>query len=129
MGKLRSIRRGLESWRNNATNIFFSTDVSINGEILPKGEYAFFVVPRKDQDWIGIFNKNSKQWGAFSYDSNEDALRIKMKPDTLGNVQENLTYQIQQYEYDSASILLLWDRIALNISFKTQYVQEFIKNS
>src|SRR5437773_12011574 len=64
-------------WRtgaNEATIISFSDDVTVNGQPLPKGSYSFHTIPGKDE-WTLIFNKVDKQWGSFSYDEKQDALR------------------------------------------------------
>ena len=46
-------------WRtgaNEATTISFSDDVTVNGQKLAKGTYAFFTIPGKDT-WTLVFNK------------------------------------------------------------------------
>jgi hypothetical protein len=69
-------------WRagaNSATIIEFSGDVTIEGEALPAGKYALFVIPNADNAVV-IFNKVTDQWGAGKYDEAEDALRVTVAP-------------------------------------------------
>jgi hypothetical protein len=99
-------------WRtgaNEATTISFSRDVLIEGQKLPKGKYALFTIPGKEQ-WTIIFNKVPEQWGAFKYDESEDALRVKVTPET-GKPVEEMTFVI-----DGSNVVLEWEK--LRIPFK-----------
>ncbi len=98
--KNRTIFGGLESygkvWRagaNEATWIEVSDDVQINGETLPKGKYAFFIIPKENQDWTIIFNSKWDQWGAYNYDESLDVLRVDVKPSQIKHT-ERLEYTI-----------------------------------
>jgi len=71
-----------EVWRtgaNAATTIEFSKDVKIEGKDLPAGKYELFTIPG-EKEWVIIFQKYSKQWGAFSYKQSKDVLRVSVKP-------------------------------------------------
>ena len=84
-------------WRagaNEATTIEFSKAVKINGQDLEAGKYAFFVIPMQSGPWTIIFNKEAKQWGAYSYDSSKDALKTETETSTIDSV-EKLTYTIE----------------------------------
>ena len=37
------------------------------------------MIPSKDA-WTVIFNKRNEDWGSYSYDESEDALRIEVNP-------------------------------------------------
>ena len=55
-------------WRagaNEATTVEFSTDVYVEGELLPAGKYSFFLIPKKEEKWTAIFNKVAYQLGAY----------------------------------------------------------------
>lgn len=71
-----------EVWRtgaNEATIFEIDQDIKIEGQSLPKGRYALFTIPGKDE-WVIIFNKTADQWGAFGYKEAADALRVKVRP-------------------------------------------------
>lgn len=106
-------------WRagaNDATTISFSTDVKIEGQMLPAGTYGLFMIP-DDSEWTIIFSKRPKQWGAFTYNDKEDALRITVAPQTLSETQERLEYDFPITSNDAAQIALRWEKmkIAFNI--------------
>ena len=106
-------------WRagaNEATKITFSTDVVIEGKKLVKGSYGFFTLPN-DKEWVVIFNKVADQWGAFEYNEAEDALRIKVKPQS-NNMQEWLAYTIEKTGDTTANVSLEWEK--LKVSFKIE---------
>src|SRR5258706_14543325 len=69
-------------WRagaNDATVFQVTDDVLSNGQPLKAGTYSLEAIPEKD-DWTIIFNNDSGQGGAFTYDSKKDARRVKAKP-------------------------------------------------
>lgn len=112
-------------WRtgaNEATKITFSKDVTIEGKKLPAGTYAFFAIPAQNE-WTLIFNKVSDQWGAFTYNEVQDALRIKVKPVT-NNFHEWMEYTFSNMNVqkagmtNSAVINLVWEK--LRVPFKVE---------
>ncbi len=109
-------------WRagaDEATKITFSTDVTIEGKKLSAGSYSFFAIPGQNE-WTLIFNKVADQWGAFTYNEAEDALRIKVKPVTYTN-HEWLLYSFTEMDPThpaSAQINLAWEK--LKVSFKVE---------
>lgn len=115
-------------WRagaNNATTVEFKSKVEINHVELDSGKYGFFVIPQKNGAWTVVFNKVAKQWGAFKYDSAEDALRVEVHPKTVATKKESLTYSIHQDGYSRGSIVLAWEYIELEIPFETNYLSAF----
>src|SRR3954447_3194689 len=81
-------------WRagaNEATVFQVTDDVLINGQALKAGTYSLAAVPGKDE-WLIVFNSDSGQWGAFTYDSKKDVLRVKAKPQAAPENQEWLLY-------------------------------------
>ncbi len=112
-------------WRagaNYATTIEFSEAVQIEGQALPKGKYALFIIPRAADKWTIIFSTKSKQWGAFRYDSATDALRVDVLPQT-GPHQEQLEYQIDHLGFEYGIVTMAWERIRLPFEVKTDYVK------
>lgn len=106
-------------WRagaDEATKITFSTDVMIEGKKLPAGAYGFFAIPG-EKEWTLIFNKIADQWGAFTYNESEDALRIKVKPVANSN-HEWLLYSFTDMTPTSAQLNLIWEK--LKVPFKIE---------
>jgi hypothetical protein len=65
-------------WRlgaNEATEIEFYKDVTIEGKKVAKGRYTLYAIPNLTQ-WTIILNRDTDTWGAFVYDEKKDALRV-----------------------------------------------------
>ncbi len=105
-------------WRtgaNEATTFSINQDVTINGEPLAKGKYALFTIP-DEKEWTVIFNKKPDQWGAYDYDSKEDALRIKVnakKPDSL---QEQLMFNVG----NDGKVTFAWEHVTFDFMVKAK---------
>jgi hypothetical protein len=102
-------------WRTGAnenTTIEFSTDVTINGKPLPAGKYGFFAIP-SETDWTLIFNKVNNEWGAFTYKSDQDALRVTATPVKLSSSRETLSYDFEKVFGNSAEVVLSWEKLAI----------------
>lgn len=100
-------------WRTGAnenTTIEFSTDVSINGQPLPAGKYAFFAIP-DPKEWTLIFNKVNNEWGAFTYKVEQDALRVKATPIQLANSRDALMYEFESVSGNSTKVAVSWEKL------------------
>ena len=98
-----------EVWRtgaNEATTITFSDDVTIEGQPLAAGAYGLFTIPNPDS-WTFIFNNTADQWGAFDYDSAEDALRVTVEP-THDFEVEQMSFWFDEVSATSAKAVLGW---------------------
>ena len=104
-------------WRtgaNAATVIKFSDDVSMNGHLVPAGEYSLFSIPGRDK-WVIILSKKPNQWGAYSYQQSDDYLRFDVKPETLPAKIETFTMQFTDVYPLSADLQLMWEHTGLTI--------------
>ncbi|MFL6334057.1 MAG: DUF2911 domain-containing protein [Pyrinomonadaceae bacterium] len=102
-------------WRagaNEATKFTIADDVLVNGQKLPAGSYSLHMIPGKDE-WTIIFNKTADQWGSYSYDAKQDALRVKAKPALVAESQELLGYEIPAGTANTARVVLRWEKIAV----------------
>lgn len=103
MGELVPYGKVWRTGANNATTIELSKDVKVEGQALPKGKYALFTVPGEDE-WVVIFNKTANQWGAFNYDEEQDALRVKVKPEKTDQFVEAFTINV-----DNEGVIMDWE--------------------
>ncbi|WP_297337379.1 DUF2911 domain-containing protein [Algoriphagus sp.] len=103
-----------EVWRagaDEATTFTTSKAIRVQGEKLPAGTYSFFVIPGEYESTF-IFNKVAKQWGAYSYDSKQDALRVTVPSEQTSTLEESLVYEVNsdsfeiRWEYGKASAKL-----------------------
>jgi tetratricopeptide (TPR) repeat protein len=114
----RKIFGGLQAygqvWRAGAnfnTTIEFGDPVTVEGRPLAKGVYGLHLIPG-ESSWVVIFSKNSTSWGSFTYDKNEDALRVNVKPQAVEN-REALSYDFDDPKPNSALITMRWERVAV----------------
>jgi hypothetical protein len=107
-------------WRtgaNEATSIAFSRDVTINGKALPAGTYSLHTQPGKTS-WAIIFNKKAEQWGSYSYDATQDALRVEVAP-TAGPNVEWMTFSFPDVGNDTAQVELAWEKLRVVFTIGT----------
>jgi hypothetical protein len=99
-------------WRagaNENTRISFSTPVTVQGQPLPAGSYGLHMIPTKG-DWTLAFSKVDANWGSFSYDAKDDALRVTATPEP-GAATEALTYTFEDPAPDSVRVVLSWEKL------------------
>ncbi len=122
-GKLVPYNKVWRAGANEATKITFSENVMINGKKLAAGSYSFFAIPGKNE-WTLIFNKVANQWGAFTYNELQDALRTKAKP-VKNNFHEWLAYTFSNMNVNkagmnnSAVINLIWGKLKTPFKVET----------
>lgn len=103
-----------QPWRagaNDATVITFSDPVKVNGKDLAAGSYAFFAIPGPEV-WTLVFNTQAKQWGAYNYKADQDALRVEVKPTAISH-QEWLAYAVEPVRADALRVELRWEKLAV----------------
>ncbi|TKC12944.1 DUF2911 domain-containing protein [Pedobacter polaris] len=108
-------------WRTGAnatTMITFTEPVKIEGQDLPAGEYGLFSIPNA-KEWTIIFSKNAKQWGAYTYNQNDDVLRVKVKPKATKDVTETFTMQFVNVTESKAQLHLAWENTAVTVNLTT----------
>lgn len=99
-----------QPWRagaNENTTMYFADDVTINGQALAAGKYGFHILPSANE-WTLIFSKNNHSWGSYFYDEAEDALRVKVKPESCEHT-EWLSYDFVNQTDNSADVRLRWE--------------------
>jgi hypothetical protein len=112
-------------WRagaNENTTIEFSTDVMIEGKPLSAGKYGFFVAYDQSEPTL-IFSKDAGAWGSYFYDEKQDALRVKVKPQTLDKSVEWMKFEFSNQTDNTAVISLLWEKLAIPFKVETDLVK------
>ncbi len=93
-------------WRtgaNEATVFETDKDLMVEGKKLPAGKYGLFTL-FNGNDATFIFNKTWKQWGAFKYKEEDDALRVKGTESKLSSPAEKMTFTISP----AGEVGLMW---------------------
>jgi hypothetical protein len=113
----RTIWGGLEKygkvWRagaNENTTIAFDKDVKIGATKVPAGTYGFFIIPNENEDWVVIFNSKNDGWGAYSYNKDEDVVRLTIPRKFVDENQELLEYKVGK-----KGIKFAWEKARLLI--------------
>jgi len=101
-----------EVWRSGAnenTTITFSTPVKVEGHELAAGTYGLQTIPTAG-DWTIIFSKDAKEWGAFTYKQEDDALRVQAKPQPA-EMRERMAFEFDDVTDTSAKVVLHWEKL------------------
>jgi hypothetical protein len=106
-------------WRagaNENTTITTNKDFTVEGKKLSAGKYGIHMIP-SESDWIVIFSKKNSDWGSYSYDEKEDALRVTVTPVKAPH-EEWLTFGFDDLAGTSATAFLHWEK--LKVPFKIE---------
>ncbi len=113
-------------WRagaNENSTIQFSTEVKIEGQLLPAGKYGFFIAYDPNECTL-IFSKNNSSWGSYFYNEREDALRVKVKPQALDKSVEWLKYEFLNETENTAVVALQWEKLSIPFKIEVDYIKE-----
>ena len=117
-----------EVWRtgaNAATKITFSTDVGVEGMLVPAGSYALVTIPG-DKEWTVILNKATGDWGAYAYDQKNDQLRVKVKPIALTEPVETMTIDVDELRDATARLTIAWEKTRVPVKLETDLVDVLV---
>jgi hypothetical protein len=115
-------------WRtgaNDATKITFSSEMGFGNEVVPAGSYALFTIPG-EKEWTVILSEVTGQWGSYSYDPKNDAVRVLVKPTTLAEPVETFTIAVADLRDDSAQLTLSWEKSRVAIPLATNIVETLV---
>ncbi|GAB4018218.1 hypothetical protein GCM10028808_52090 [Spirosoma migulaei] len=106
-------------WRvgaNEATEVKFFTDATVQGKKIKAGVYSLYAIPT-ETEWTLIFNSDLDQWGAYSYKENLDVLRVTAPVKKSDELVENLTIQFKKAgENVKESIMMIaWDNTLVEV--------------
>ncbi|MGZ3847894.1 MAG: DUF2911 domain-containing protein, partial [Flavisolibacter sp.] len=87
------------------------------------GRYGFFIAYDSTESTL-IFSKNASSWGSFYYNPEEDALRVKVKPQKTTQSVEWLKYEFLNQTENSATIALEWEKLMIPFKVETNYVED-----
>lgn len=116
-------------WRtgaNAATIITFSTEVTIERLKVPKGSYALYAIPGRNE-WTIILSKNIGLWGAVGYNIEDDLLRFKVKPGKTGQKYETMEINFVDMTDTGASVAIKWEQVRVKFRIETE-VDEIVMN-
>jgi hypothetical protein len=116
-------------WRagaNQSTKISFSTPVKLDGNEIPAGNYSLFAIPG-EQEWTIIVSKNTNQWGAFQYSTNDDLVRFPVAPVNLRDTSvETFAIEFNHIRDESARLELVWDKTVVPIHLTVDVTDKIV---
>lgn len=98
-----------EPWRlgaNEATEIDFFRNVTIEGKTVKSGRYILYAIPEEKQ-WTIVLNSNIDTWG-LQIDTTKDLMRFQAPVTTTETPIEYFTMVFRKSE-QGADLLMLWD--------------------
>ncbi|MEL6304275.1 MAG: DUF2911 domain-containing protein [Bacteroidota bacterium] len=107
-------------WRtgaNEAAEITFYKDATFGGKSVKAGTYSLFTIPG-ESEWTVVLNSNLNQWGAYSYDSAADVVRVTGGVSSDGESLE--AFSIAYKDVDNGVHMIMgWGttRVAVPVSF------------
>jgi hypothetical protein len=104
---------------DSATRIEISGPVEFEGQPLPAGRYSLWVVPKQNEAWSVIFNKEAEAFH-LSHDESQDALTLHIRPDTAATAVETLQLSFPLVDADSALLQLQWGTVVLPIHLRAR---------
>ncbi|WP_435356832.1 DUF2911 domain-containing protein [Emticicia sp. SJ17W-69] len=107
-----------EVWRvgaNESTEIKFYQDVTIQGKTVKAGTYSLFAIPTATE-WTLILNKDLDFWGAYSYNKDNDVLRVSVPTKKTEEVIENFSIQCVKGSNDKETTMkMAWDTTLVEV--------------
>lgn len=106
-------------WRmgaNEATEIEFYKDVTINGKKVPKGRYTVYAIVQEN-NWIFIINSETDCWGAFKYDAQKDVVRMQVPAIPTSETVELLSMYFEN-NAQQINFVVAWDNYMAKLPIK-----------
>lgn len=107
-----------EVWRlgaNESSEIKFYQDVTIQGKKVKAGTYSLFAIPTATE-WTIILNKDLDFWGAYSYNKDNDVLRVSVPTKKTDEVVENFSIQcIKGINDKETTMKMAWDMTLVEV--------------
>lgn len=113
-----------EVWRtgaNEATSFKTGTNLTIQGQTLPAGEYTLWTIPNADE-WQIIFNSGNPRWGV-SFDEKAsrepdlDIVNANVKTENNGEVVEQFTIDLIG---NPPHLVLTWDDVHTDLALNNK---------
>jgi hypothetical protein len=100
---------------DDATSIEVTTDVTINGQALPKGKYSVWTEPNADK-WALMFNRQAAVWHT-RYPAGQDALRLEITP-RAGAHMETLAFYFPVVDGKKGELVLHWGTVVVPVAIE-----------
>jgi len=104
---------------HSATSLEIDREIIVAGTVIPKGKYAIFTIPGKEE-WTIIINKNWEQHLTDDYLQKEDVVRIKVKSIQQKKITERLQYFIEDNKNGNGKITIAWELLQIKVNLSSK---------
>ena len=104
-------------WRtgaNEAVEFKAYQDIKLAGKSLKAGTYSLFTIPEKTE-WTIIINQDLDYWGAYSYQEENDVLRVTVPSSKLETTVQTFSIRFQDLGDNQAVMRIAWDRTLVEV--------------
>jgi hypothetical protein len=119
-GKLVPFGRVWRTGANEATTFETSTDLTVDGQVLPAGKYTLWTIPNADS-WSVIFNSKQYSWGVgskgASREAEYDVLNVTVPVEQLNSPVEQFTIELAG-EAGKPALSFIWDQTKVSLPMK-----------
>ncbi|QNS42100.1 DUF2911 domain-containing protein [Chryseobacterium manosquense] len=108
-------------WRagaNSSTKITFEQSVNFGGKTVSAGTYGLFVIPT-EKEWKVILNKDSQQWGAYTFDEKLNVVDVTVPVQKLAEKQEWFVIELNPVDENAVNLVMKWDFTKVELPLKT----------
>jgi hypothetical protein len=103
---------------NWATTLELSHDVQVNGQLVAKGKYSMWVIPRENEDWTIFLSSNVRVFHTQKQKAAEAKASFTVKPKEVPHV-EVLTWSFPEVSAGATTLQLQWGTTALPLQIST----------
>ena len=107
-------------WRlgaNSSTKITFEQSVNFGGKTVSAGTYGLFVIPT-EKEWKVILNKDSQQWGAYTFDEKLNVVDVTLPVQKLAEKQEWFVIELNPIDENAVNLVMKWDFTKVELPLK-----------
>lgn len=118
-----------EVWRagaNSCTKITFGQDFMFGGKMVKAGTYGLFIIPTA-AEWTIILNKDSEQWGAYTFDAKLNVLETKVPVKKSAMKQEWFKIELEDLTENSVNLTFSWDMTKASVPITVAHPAEITK--
>lgn len=108
-------------WRlgaNEATEIEFFQNATINNSKIKKGRYTLYAIPQPD-NWTIILNKELDTWGSFKYDSTKDVMRVTLPVQKQIDSTETFSMYFEKAD-NGYNLNAIWENAKVSLPISLQ---------
>ncbi len=118
-------------WRtgaNQSTKIAFSEDVKVEGVAIPSGTYALYTIPNKDNWEVMLYKDLALGGNTADYKKENEIAHFNVKPTSVNDKVETMTFNIADVTNTTANIQLVWDKTRISMNVVADIDSKIVKN-